>query len=464
MEQPASNGRSWMPLATIVFLGLLVRLIWGLHLPTDETSLAALPDQVEYLHIGQSVLNGDGFAFIDPRFKDVVRAYRMPGYPLLIAACDGRVMLVRIVQALLDASTILATYLLARRWLGEGGSLAAGLFVAANPFLIYFSGLILSETLFTAMLMWGVTMLVTSGGPWPREPHRLVAWLGGGFLIALSIMVRPNAVALPLLLGVASAFIGPPMANMPISDKAGRRVRWPLPIGTTFALMTIVVLIPWTSRNDGILRGIDDKREAENKKLGNFDAAATHQWHFLWDTTNSGITLYDGFNPSATGQSDQRFVASMASQLRSMDEFERSRYLSELADEAIRQTDAADLIKITVVKVARTWSPIPMSEVSLGHGWTVSAALLYTIPVSILVLAGLFGKGIALSGRLFLLLTPAYFTLIVALSVGSLRYRMPAEPMMAIMAASAVSNGMLRRGLGRMRGTLSEAAPQEAVA
>ena len=32
--------------------------------------------------------------------------------------------------------------------------------MAVNPFLIYFSGLILSETLFTAMMVWGMVLLL----------------------------------------------------------------------------------------------------------------------------------------------------------------------------------------------------------------------------------------------------------------------------------------------------------------
>jgi hypothetical protein len=445
MGKPVEGGQSRRPLAAIVLLGLIVRLLWGLHLPADEAGLAALPDQVEYLHIGQSVLNGQGLQFFDPRIKDVVRAYRMPGYPLLIAACDGRVMIIRIVQALLDASTILATFLLARHWLGEMGSLAAGVLVAVNPFLIYFSGLILSETLFTAMLVWGATLLVISDGPWPYQRSRQIGWLGGGFLIALSIMVRPNAIALPVLMGLSSVFIGPPMAGLPIYKPEPRRLHWWQPIGATFALMTIVVLIPWTVRNYDLLDSLEGRP-------------------FLWATTNEGITKYDGFNPSATGASDQRFVAGMAMRLRSMSEVDRSRYLSNLADESIRQTGWTDLAKLTVVKVARTWSPIPLSEMLAGRWWMVVTALCYTIPVSILVLVGLFGKVIPLSGRFFLLLTPAYFTLIVAMSVGSLRYRVPAEPMMAVVAASAVAKWTDRRRSGASHGSLSENAPREAVA
>ena len=72
-------------------------------------------------------------------------------------AADLRI--IRVVQALIDTSTVLAAYLLARRWLSPRASLFAAFIVAINPFLIYFTGLVLSETLFIAMLAWGMALL-----------------------------------------------------------------------------------------------------------------------------------------------------------------------------------------------------------------------------------------------------------------------------------------------------------------
>src|SRR5437762_1369249 len=104
-----------------------------------------LPDQAEYLELAQNLLNGQGLKFYDERFWQYVHAYRMPGYPIFVAAFGAHVQLVRAAQAILDTLTVLATYLLARHLLDKKASLLAAIAIAFNPFLIYFSALILSE-------------------------------------------------------------------------------------------------------------------------------------------------------------------------------------------------------------------------------------------------------------------------------------------------------------------------------
>ena len=56
-------------------------------------------------------------------------------------------------------------------------SLVAAMFVAFNPFLVYFSALILTETLFTTMLAWGM-LLITSA--------RSIPWLAGGIILGIA--------------------------------------------------------------------------------------------------------------------------------------------------------------------------------------------------------------------------------------------------------------------------------------
>ena len=69
---------------------------------------------------------------------------------------------------------VITAYLLARRWLPPRACLFAGTFVACNPYLIYFTGLILTETLFTSMLAWGLVLITA---------RPLSAYLTGAFLL-----------------------------------------------------------------------------------------------------------------------------------------------------------------------------------------------------------------------------------------------------------------------------------------
>ena len=396
-------------------VALALRLAWALVQPVTDEAIDRLPDQREYLALGRSLLHGQGLKFFDPRFADEVWAFRTPGYPLLVAACGGSVRVVRVVQAFIDTSTVLAAYLLARRWLGRGASLTGAAIVAANPFLIYFTGLVLTETLFTAMLAWGMLLVLGrrtdqdaagSSAGWPGT----LLWLLGGLVLALSILVRQSAIGLPLVLGVTGALV-----NRGRGTPYHRR--WPLPVGATVVLLTFLVLLPWAWRNYRVLG----------------------EW--VWTTTNGGITAYDGLNPDATGASDQSFVASMP-ELRSMNELGRSEYLSDLAKRFARMQPRR-VAELAVVKAARTWSPIPLSQ-EYG-GWKYrTVGLLYTLPLYLLVLLGLMrdgeaGGGLPRAAKVFLLLPAIYFTAVHMLSVGSLRYRVPSEPPMAVIAASVAA-------------------------
>jgi hypothetical protein len=180
-------------LAAILLLGLALRITWAIHQPTDLVSLKSLPDQLEYLQLGDHLLHGQGLQFTDDRFGRQVWAYRTPGYPVFVALCGGRPMIIRIAQAILDTGTVLAIWILAGRWLSPRQCLVAAGLVAANPLLIYFTGLILSETLFTAMLAWGMVLL-TFAGAMP---------IVGLLILAASILVRPSAIALPVFLAIA---------------------------------------------------------------------------------------------------------------------------------------------------------------------------------------------------------------------------------------------------------------------
>lgn len=430
------GNQKWAILLVIIF-ALAIRIGWVAHLPTDNKSLWALPDQVEYYEIAQNVLRGKGFHFWDKRFFSEiipnstigdVHAFRMPGYPLIVAACGGKIAIVRVVQAILDASTVLAAYLLARRWMSERPALLAAILVAVNPFLIYFSGLMLSETVFVAMLAWGMVLLTRETSPSPgtpgegwgegsvlfdsqtggqKNPHPardtgvlprvrgrggLIHASLGVVLLALSIHIRPSAMLLPILLPLVI------------------RRDWKLPI--IGALAVVLVLLPWAIRNKRLLG----------------------EW--VWTTTNSGFTLYDGFNPKATGASDQSFIKDMP-QLKEMNEVDRSRYLSARAQSYIA-TNLPRVASLTFNKIARTWSPIPLSEQFGSRKLYRLVGGAYSVVLFGLVVVALFRCNLPKNVLLFLLMPAVYFTVIHAMSVGSLRYRLPAEVPLAVLAASVI--------------------------
>jgi 4-amino-4-deoxy-L-arabinose transferase-like glycosyltransferase len=379
-------------------LALLLRLVWiGVQGRRFDQRLG---DQREYLDLGRNLLHQGQLYFHDDRFDQNVYAYRTPGYPVFVAVCGGHVLAIRIAQALLDTSTVLAIYLLAARWLDRRSALAAAALVAFNPFLIYFTPLILSETLFTALLAWGTCLLRPS--PLRSTPAIL--------LLTCAAMVRPSALGLaPMLVLVGAPCLG---------------ADWKRTLGSLLALSGCLLLVfsLWAARN------------AHHSQLRTA----------VWTTTNGGITRYDGFHDAATGASEQKsFVDRLLPDLRQMNEIERDRFFADQARKWLRD-HPKESAKLAVIKIARTWSPVPLSN-DYRTAIYVTAGLIYSLPFDILFLLGLCRPQTPRSVKLLLVIPAIYFTAIHALSVGSLRYRIPAEPPMALIAGSALGTWISRR-------------------
>ncbi|HEX8343034.1 MAG TPA: hypothetical protein VF624_19180 [Tepidisphaeraceae bacterium] len=389
-----------LPLILLLLTTFVLRLGWSLSRPVDDASLRQLPDQVEYLAIARNVLKGSGFVFFDEGFQQAVVAYRMPGYPLLVAACGAKVPVVRIVQCLIDASAVLAVYGLARRPLGRGAALLAGAMVAFNPYLVYFSSTLLSETLFGGLLVWGMLGLVHGGR---------LAWWGGAVMLLAAIYVRPSAIALPALLAAAAPLVRPP------PPRPATAVRRYLLTGGGLAmlLLTIGALLPWALRNRALLG----------------------EW--VWTTTNGGITAYDGLNPRADGSSSQGHFRNWT-ELKLMNEVARSNYLSALA-RTYAAVHSERLPELMARKFGRLWSPVPLSSEFGSRPVYVAAGLAYAAPVLTLTLVGLLRGGGGRSLKMYVLLPAVYFTLVHMATVGSLRYRVPADIPMAVVAASGAT-------------------------
>jgi hypothetical protein len=386
------SDRSRRLLAVVLLMALAVRLGWGITRRSDAAAIEQLPDQREYLELGDNLLHGRGLVMHDPRFAGPVYAYRTPGYPFLVTLCGAKPVVVRCVQALLDTSVVLAIYLLASRWISGGWSVLAAALVAINPYQIYFSGLILSETLFVAMLCWAMVLLTRR------------AWRLGALLLALSVLVRPGALLMPpLIAGMAS------VANY--GDFWAYRSVRTIAITLLTGVLTLLVLTPWALRNHWILD------------------------HWIWTTTNGGITLYDGLNPTATGASDQRFVTHMPGAF-GAGEVERDRVFHQQAMDWVRQNPLR-VMQLTIVKILRTWSPFPLSS-DFGRPLYQWIGGLWAVPFDMLVIFGLCCGRLPWPVKVFLLVPAIYLTAIHAVSVGSLRYRLPAEAPMALLAAAGL--------------------------
>ncbi len=396
-------------LSLILLLAFVLRIGLAFH---QSTSLDQLPDQREYLSLAQNLREHHSLFFTDPRFDQKVYAYRLPGYPLFLALKPTAlpwVLSARIAQSLLDLSTILAIFLITRQLTHSvpAAITAAGI-LAINPFFVYFTSLILSETLFAALLAWGTWFFVRR------------RWFPGVVLFIAACYVRSTG----LLLLPAMAFA----VGLNTGQSAAYRLSDYLRRGLISMLLAMVILLisllPWVWRNHNLL-GVN-----------------------VWTTTNSGMTLYDGFHAGANGSSDQRFTSEMP-ELRSMNELERSDYLSRKATQWSLEHWKA-LPALTAKKLLRGWSPVPLSRdfARLVYRWI---SVSYALPFDLLCLVGLFSRRLNRRAKLLLTMPALVVTLGQAMTVGSIRYRMPAEATLAVLAGV----GMVEVA-GKFRGNAPE--------
>ena len=123
-------------------------------------------------------------------------------------------------------------------------------------------------------------------------------------------------------------------------------------------------------------------------------------------------------------------------ELAQMTEPQRDRYLYNRAIEQIRR-DPLRIVRLAWVKFCRTWNPLPNAP---GYrrsprAWVLAA---YTVVVLILAAVGV-GFWRRWPATLALILLPiVYFTILHSIFIGSVRYRVPLMPLLAMLAAGGV--------------------------
>jgi len=118
--------------------------------------------------------------------------YHPPGYYYFLAAVYGlfghSYLTVRLVQALLDTLTCLLVYLIAENTFGAAAGFLAGSFVALYPPLIFYTGVLLTETLTTCLLAAAVWLLLHIASQPPGRSRMSLAL--GGLLFGLASITR----------------------------------------------------------------------------------------------------------------------------------------------------------------------------------------------------------------------------------------------------------------------------------
>ena len=195
----------------VVVLALLIRLYaaWWFNQRQPDSTAWLIGDEPGYNNTALEPLAGQGYTWVG----------RVPLYPLWVAAVHWLTgtsyYALRYVQAVPGAGAVLLTWLLGHRVFGNVAGLAAALVAAFSYVLIHQSLHVLSEILFTPLVLI-VTLALWDA--W-REPTR-GRFLWVGLWIGISALVRPTLLPSP---------VPPAPPRLRPRGAAGHGRRWPDP-------------------------------------------------------------------------------------------------------------------------------------------------------------------------------------------------------------------------------------------
>ncbi|MCK4660685.1 MAG: glycosyltransferase family 39 protein [Phycisphaerae bacterium] len=394
---PDSAGWHWRAVLVVFAVAFVLRAGWGMYrMSTAGATTLEFPDEEQYWLMATSL--HDGIGLVD---ELGFRAGRMPLYPGLLsiaAGSAGNLAIVRIAQWLIGGLGAVFAMRLGEQLANRKVGLLAGLLFAADPFLVFFSNLILTETLFVTLLValwsYGLGFVVQHRG------ERIRQWLTLGALSLACVYARESTLG---LIGVAL-----------LIHLIRCRFRRSVLVGVVVVGGVVVAgLFPWAFRN--------------HKVIG--------EW--CWLTTRAGISLYDGVGPQATGAGDLGDIKDCP-EVRELSEVERNSYFLG-ASFARMRADPGHLVKLALHKFLRMWSPVPNAADYQSRAVRLISAL-WMVPLLLLAVGGLFVLRKMVSthagGLIIYLLLPAfYLSVLHMVFVGSVRYRLGAMPMLGVLAA-----------------------------
>ena len=375
-----NNRRELNQISLIVLVALIVRLLAAPLIPTAVTL-----DNPTYQTAASDIMRG-GF---------ITNHAIMPLYPLFLVLFGGEEKAHFFVGMISGLISIVLAWALTRALFEDKktGLMAAGM-MAVYPMVVFYSVVGSTESLFVPLTLGAFLAL---------HKNRVIA---ASILFVLSILARPVMDAFAPFVIIWHALV--------IRKKGISRSFRDLAI---YGILYALIMSPWWYHNI--------------KKYGNF---VRLNYGF-------GYVLYAGNNPmnvsgGGIGKIDYDTWNVTGGPVRSsIVEIDR-----ELQDAAIKyiRNDPLNFIKMAGVKFVRFWNLMPHSPMVKGNKLALTATL-SLLPIITLAIATLINRQ-----DLFWRLTPmlgfiAFLTLVHMITIGSIRYRYPLEPLLIVIAAPSLS-------------------------
>jgi 4-amino-4-deoxy-L-arabinose transferase-like glycosyltransferase len=134
-------------------------------------------------------------------------SYRSPGYPLLISLAfkiGGKRYFYPVViyfQIILSALLVPLTFLVGIRFLSSTWSLLAAIFVAISPHLVSMTNYLLTETLFSFVLLSAICLFCMA-----LERKHIIFFVTSGMLFGMAYLANETALFIPFIVIAASIY------------------------------------------------------------------------------------------------------------------------------------------------------------------------------------------------------------------------------------------------------------------
>ncbi len=406
-------------LAAVLVSAVALRLLFLIAWPPG-----LIADAWDYDRLARSLVEGRGYT----NTRGELTSWRPPLYPAFVAGVylftEGSAQAVRVLQIALDMGTVALTCQVAAWLFGRAAGLIAGLLIAVNLGTIAATGWLASETLFTFLLVAGVAASVAWLGALRqgRAAAALVYGMGAGALLAAGALTRGVLLLYPLLLVVCGALSLRALVSASGWAPTLSQRRWAalsgcLALALTFALF----LTPWSVRNYRV------------------------HGAFIPVATQVGLALYGSYNPLdgwIFGNHPQDEITTAAKRL---PEQEANAFLTRAAVESVLASPARTL-RLEALKTLYFWVPLDW-EVLPFYG-VFNPTYSFIALWALLYLASGSWRGNALATGV-VWLPVLYLFLMALVFYGSPRFRLPAEPLLAVFGAAQLV--ALRRRVGPQR-------------
>ena len=398
--QPLPQGQrsSYVCPALILCAALAASLaVDFIYFPRD----ILLPDEARFLESARNLAASEQFV------SNGAYAWEMPGTALFqapfVAALGPKPLLaIRVTQAaLLLVQAALSGWIAFQLFENPRSAVIAAAITAFYPFFVFYQGLMLSEAIFNVLLVAAVAALML----W----HKRGMAMDRVFALACLLFAAATYVK-------ATLTILPPFLFAAMVLAAGAGVTRSVRILALAGILYCASLTPWWFRNYVALD------------------------HFVPFTTSAGQNLYLGNNPinkhAGVDWSSDVEPDKVARIMSLPNEILRQQEFSAAAIDYIKQ-DPAAFVARAGRKFARFWNIVPNAAEFRAPLFVIVSAASFGPILVLAVICAIFSYAPQRLLMPFYLLF-AFFTLMHAITIASLRYRLPLEPLLIIMASDSL--------------------------